>query len=205
MTAKTITLANKFIERASILDSTRSKMEALLAAGNIGISDIEQVYAGLYLDIFTDFEAMIEDLFIGLLSGQLYSQTHTVSRNVKVKPASMAQKVLFADRTYLDWLPYNERTIPRAKLYFDNGMPFTVLNATDTSKLSEYYTIRNALAHKSNSALKKFQNIISSFALLPHEKFPSGYLRSKPYSPSTQTQYQIAVLELEGIAKRLCA
>ena len=108
-------------------------------------------------------------------------------------------------RPYLDWLPYKDQTIPRARNYFNDGKPFTLLTPSQESNLDDYCTIRNALAHKSDSARTKFQRLISGLPLLPHEKSPAGYLRSRPYSMSKQTQYEIAVLELANIANVICS
>ena len=192
----TNSLAVTFVSRSRALEKTRSKMEALLGAGYIGLADIEQVYVGLYLDIFTEFEATIENLFLGLLTGSLYSRTYFIRRQAKIKPVSMTRQVIFMGRSYLDWLPYREQTIPRARNYFDDGKPFTLLTSSQESNLDDYCTIRNALAHKSDSARTKFQRLINALPLLPHEKSPAGYLRSRPYSTSKQTQYEIAILEL---------
>jgi len=190
--------------RGKALEKTRSKMETLLSAGHVEVSDIEQVYVGLYLDIFTEFEATIENLFLGLLTGSFYSRTYSIRRQAKIQPVSMTRQVIFMGRQYLDWLPYKERTIPRAMRYFDDGRPFTLLTSTQRSNLDDYCTIRNALAHKSISATTKFQALIGGLPLLPAQRSPAGYLRSTPYSASQQTQYQIAVLELADIVNVLC-
>jgi len=201
----TSSLTNKFVTRSVELEKTRSRMEGRLATGHIELSDIHLVYAGLYLDIFTEFESMIEDLFIGLLSGQLHSKCYNIKRRVKMQPSSMVQEVLFAGKSYLDWLPYKARTVNRASIFFDNGKPFTLLLEQQIANLDNYHAIRNALAHRSASAINKFENVISGMTLLPQEKSPPGYLRSKPYASSTQTQYEIATIELVSIARRLCA
>lgn len=201
----TTRLVDKLITRSQELERTRSKIENLLTVGYIELNDIEQVYAGLYLDIFTEFEAMIEDLFFGLLSGSLYSRQYKIERKVRIQPVSMTRQVISGDRSYLDWFPYRERTIPRAKNFFDVGEPFTLLVSSQEENLDNYYTIRNALAHKSETAYIKFQKIIDGLTLLPQERSPAGYLRSRPYAASPQTQYEIAVLELETIAKLLCS
>lgn len=205
MPRPTSSLAATFILRNRELEQTRSKMETLLSAGHIEVADIEQVYVGLYLDIFTGFEATIEDLFLGLLTGSLYSRARSIRRKAKIKPVSMTREVISVGRQYLDWLPYKDQTIPRAMRYFDGGKPFTLLASTQKSNLDDYCIIRNALAHKSDSARTRFQGLISGLPLLPHEKSPAGYLRSKPYSWSQQTQYEIAVLELANIANVLCS
>jgi hypothetical protein len=201
----TNSLAITFVSRGLLLEKTRSKMETLLSAGHVALADLEQVYVGLYLDIFTEFETTIENLFLGLLTGSLYSRTYSIKRQAKIQPVSMTRQVIFMGRPYLDWLPYRDQTIPRAKNYFDDGKPFTLLTNSQELNLNDYCTIRNALAHKSDSAKIKFQKLISGLPLLPHEKSPAGYLRSRPYSTSRQTQYEIAVLELANIVKVLCS
>ena len=197
-------LADKFIVHTQELEKTRSKMEALFTGGQVDFIDIEQVYSGIYLDIFTEFEITIENLFLGLLSGSLYSRKIPIKRKAKIQSVSMTQQIVFGDRQYLDWLPYKDKTIPRAEDYFVDGKPFTLLTPAQKSNLDNYCIIRNALAHKSDIAKIKFQRLINGLSLLPREKSPTGYLRSCPYSASTQTQYEIFVWELIGMTKNLC-
>lgn len=205
MPSKTASLAAKFVKHAKALETTRAKMENLVSVGRIGNLDIEQVYAGLFLNIFTEFEALLEDLFFGLLMGKLYSAANPIRRKVRISPAEMCEEIVFAEKNYLDWLPFDDHTLPRAKRFFHNGEPFNLLNPTQVSNLKEYHLIRNAGAHKSKIARKRFNNIIRQLTLLPQERTPTGYLRSKPSAITNQTQYEIAVLELENIARRLCA
>jgi hypothetical protein len=179
-------------------------MENLLITGQISLEDIEQVYTGLYLDIFTEFEAVIETLFLGLLSGSLYSKRLTIQRKAKVQPVSMTRPVVFGMKSYLDWLPYKDHTLPMAKYFFVDGKPFTLLIASQISDLDDYHVIRNAMAHKSDYASSKFQKVIEGLPLLPMEKSPAGYLRSKPYAGSSQTQYEIAVLQLQNMVMIIC-
>jgi hypothetical protein len=200
----TQSLATEFIRRTNILEASRAKMENLFTAGHIAQTDIEQVYAGLFLNTFSEFEALIEDLFLGLLMSKLYSKTYTIIKRARITPVTLTQEIVFNGRYYLDWLPYDNFTLPRAKRYFVNGEPFKQLDEIQKKSLTDYHMIRNAIAHKSDSAQKKFQNLISGLTLYPHEKSPSGYLRSRPRGTG-QTQYEVAVIELEVIARKLCA
>lgn len=69
MAGKTITLCRQFKFQIQLLEATRQKMEHLYSAGQISEDDIDHVYSGLFLDLFTEFERLIEELFLGLLSG----------------------------------------------------------------------------------------------------------------------------------------
>lgn len=193
MAGKTTTLAQRFNRQVSSLEATRQKTESLFSRNELNADDIEHVYSGLFIDVFTEIEALIEALFIGLLAGTLYS------------PSTETRNIVFGGRSCLDWLPYKNDTLKRAKLYFHGPEPFDILNPTEKSNLRFYHIIRNALAHKSEKAMREFNNLIAGFPLLPHEKRPGGFLRSRPSSASPQTQFEIAVLELRVIAGKICA
>ena len=53
--------------RFTTLDQTRRKVEGLFAGGDLGIRATERMYEALYLNLYTAFEAFLEDLFVGLL------------------------------------------------------------------------------------------------------------------------------------------
>ena len=196
-------LSLKLSKRANELNVIRKRMERLLVNGALNVTDVEEVYAGIYLDIFTEFEALIESLFLGLVSRELYTVVNPLTLKVVINPASAIRDIVFAGKPYVDWLPYPDHTIPRARIYFDDGKPFTLLSDSHKGDLKNYHLIRNVLAHKSDLATKKFENVISGLPLLPREKTPCGYLRSIP--SGRQTQYEIIVINLQLIANTLCA
>jgi hypothetical protein len=197
-------LARNFIEQAEALESTRVKLEDLLARGEIDLDDIEHVYCGLYLEAFTSFEALLEDLFFGLILGDLISSKSDVVLRVSILPATIAQEIVLAGKSYIEWLPYKENTIRKANIYFQGGYPFTRLEDNDKFSLSRFHSIRNAIGHKSDHARKKFENdVLRSLTLTPRERKPGGFLRSIFRRPS-QTQYQISIEELKAIASKLC-
>ena len=203
MPKKAARLAEHFIRRTSALETTRAKMEALLTTGALNNADIEHVYAGLFLEAFTEFEALVENLFFGLLTGKYYCSSIPIVRNAKITPVAMTKQFVFGTKAYLDWLPLEDHAIPRAKLYLKNGEPFNSLSKPERTSLKNYHLLRNAVAHKSEVAKKKFEQSIGNFTLLPSEKTPIGFLRSKP--SGLQTQHEITILELGAIATRLCS
>ena len=203
MPSHTVRLHEKFEIRTNSIERTRSKMELLISQGHIDIQDIEHLYAGLYMELFTDFESLLENLFFGLYTGSFISPTTTVVRKSKITPISEIQPVIYGGNSYVNWLPYKDHTLKRAKLFFNDGEPFQQLSNSENTKISEYHIIRNAIAHKSPNSLNKFNHIISALALLPRERTPTGYLRSMPQG-SGQTQFEIAIIELKLITQKLC-
>jgi hypothetical protein len=204
MPKKTTGLAKSFSKKLTLLEVTRMRSEALLLAGHLSVDDVEQVYAGLFLDAFTEFEALVENLFVGLFSGTHKSSLLTVRRLFRVLPATKAREVVFEGKIYADWLPFPDCTIPRARRFLHEGEPFSLLDESEKGSLKKYHLLRNAVAHKSASAKEKFEAAIGNPALTLREKTPKGYLRVLPQGKGGLTQYQIAVTELLAIANKLC-
>lgn len=199
------TLHLEFIRKIKELDETRSRFEAAHANGIVTDIDIVQAYAGLYLDLFTEFEALIENLFLGLLSGSVSHGDRLVKRKVKIKPVSEIENVVRGEkRRYLDWLPYKENTVERAKIYFNNGIPFSRLDQIDKDRIHNYQVIRNAIAHKSKKADNAFKQVIEGLTLSPVEETPSGYLRNIPNPSSGHTQLEIIAIYLTTVSNKLC-
>ncbi|MBM4066826.1 MAG: hypothetical protein FJ266_14525 [Planctomycetes bacterium] len=199
-----MSLTLTFRKKVLFLERIRVKFETLLNRGEILNDDIQQAYCGLYLDLFTEFEALLEQLFFGLLEGNYYSSDMLVKKRIKVQPSTMFSEIVFHKRSYLDWLPYSDHTIPRAKLFLDNGYPFTKLSKPQIDRLDDLHKIRNAIAHKSKKAEKDFNNVIINLTLLPSERKPAGFLRSIPSSAAGNTQYEIASGDLLLYSNLLC-
>ena len=204
MPRQTLRLYEQFANQTSSIELTRSKMEDLYIGGNINDSDIEHLYAGLYMEIFTEFESLLEKLFFGLYNGTYVSKTLAIERKSFIKPRAEIQPIIHSGKAYVNWLPYKDHVLKRAKLFFINAKPFSLLTSIEITKISDYHVIRNAIAHKSDNSLNRFNNILTGLPLLPAEKTPTGYLRSKPGGIG-QTQFEIAIIELKLIASKLCA
>jgi hypothetical protein len=180
-------------------------MEGLLRSNHITRADIEAVYAGLFIDAFTEFEALIERLCLGLFEGSLKSSRQPATRLLRVSPPSFARDVLFEGDKYVDWLPLEDRAIPRAKRFLRDGIPFSSLDLASRQALKKAHLLRNALAHRSDAATTNFLLSIGQLTLLPHEKTPSGFLRSQPQGAGSSTQFSIALQTMQSAAMMLCA
>lgn len=198
-------LSKEFAAKLAKLESTRVKVENLLPLGHLSDTDIEVVYAGLFLDAFTEFESLIESLFIGLFDGSLKSKGQPVTRLLRVSPKGAARTVVFGGKSYIDWLPVEDKTIPHAKRFLLDGKPFSLLSQSEKLELKNAHLLRNAIAHKSDAATQGFLRSISQQSLLPHEKSPAGYLRTNPQGIFGLTRFSITMQSLDAIAKKVCA
>jgi len=196
-------LYKEFSSKLALLEKTRNKVEMLLQQNHLDRQEVEAVYTGLFIDAFTEFEALIERLFIGLFDGSLKSLAIPAKRRFKVRHKSFSREVVYEGQKYVDWIPY-DKTIAKAKRFLIDGVPFSILDEIEKDNIKRAHLLRNALAHKSDTATKRFLESINQQALLPHEKTPSGYLRTSPQGSLGLTQFSITINFLSVTAKKLC-
>lgn len=204
MSTVAFTRAAKLIAHLNYLESTRTKTETLMYNGEIVRRDIEQIYKGLYLEVVCSFEHFLEDLFIRLLTGRCRHPSSSVVPRVTFKSSKVARDVVLGGHNYVDWLPYNH-TQQRANAFFRNGLPFTLLESRDKQIIDQICHIRNAIAHQSNHAKKQFDDkVIGTIPITPRDRTPAAFLRSKFRISPVQTRYENLLIEMAGMAIKLC-
>lgn len=170
----------------------------------IGRRDLEHVYGTIFLTAVSSFEALLEELFLGLL-GRTIRASRRVRPRAEFRSAIAVREIVFGGRRYVDWLPYTEYTTKRAKLFFAGGHPFTELVQSDLDTLAKIVKIRNALAHSSTYALETFRNeVVGNKPLLLAERSPAGFLRSTLRVAPVQTRYEHFAAELSSVAYKIC-
>ena len=195
---------NTLVRHLRHIEKTRSKTERLFQKGDLVRRDLEVIYAGLYLEAIASFEDFIEELFIRLLAGIVTHPSRFVVPKITFKSTVTCRKRVYDGRPYVNWLPY-DRTQRRAQEFFQQGLPFTVLDKLDEEKMDRMLCIRNAIAHKSQYAHRKFnREVIDGLLLSSYEKKPVGYLRSYHAISPPQTRYELILFDMVQIARKLC-
>jgi len=178
-------------------------MDNLFRQRAIIMRDIDVVYESLFLRSVTGFEVFLQDQFIDILKGNARYPRTRVSVLITAKTNDALMSILLQGGRYMTWLPFSN-TEDRAKLYLKEGRPFTDLTNGDKSMIGTITTTRNAIAHKSEHAMREFNRIvIGAQALLPRERSPAGYLRSPVRASSATNRFQIYERELARIANAL--
>ena len=145
----------------------------------------------------------MEDLFVGLLAGGI-NPGRNVQPRVTFNSHAVARGVMLGGRAYADWLPYNH-TEKRADAFFRGGRPFSNLDRADKRALERVILIRNAVAHQSRAARKKFlEDVVGTTPLLANERTPAGYLRSVFRLTPAQTRYEEIASTCAMLARKLC-
>lgn len=192
----------EFQDKVRELNRIRLSFENAFTNGSINRFEITKAYAGLYLDLFTEFESLLEKLFIGLLVGDIFHDNRLISRKVKISPKQNAENVIFGGQKYLKWLPYVD-TINRSSIFLVQGKPFTDLSDQDRNHLNKYLVIRHGVAHKSKKTMTEFINLIQGINIPPEDKTPERYLRVVPQG-SGQTQLEIISHDLLRMVHIIC-
>jgi hypothetical protein len=198
-------LSVAYARKLTLLERTRQKIERLYANDDLAKRDAEQVYEALFISSITAFEALLEDLFFGLVMGRLNSTVPGVRCKVSIQSELVAREIALAGNAYLDWLPYS-RTEQRAQLYLARGLPFSRLDDGNKSLLQQCLFVRNAIAHKSRHAIETYQEkVIGTMVLPPRERSPASFLRSQFRSAPNQCRYENYIAHLSQISHILCA
>ena len=204
MPIQSTTLFNSFKYKIDTLNKIREKQENLFNKNLIFRRDIEEVYSAIYIDVLVSLEALIEDLFIGLLTGQISSRHIKTKAKINVKTTKIARDIVYHSRNYFNWLPY-ENTERYAMIFFYKGGPFTLLNKDEKNDLVKCLIIRNAIVHKSNYAVREFnEKILTGLILRPRDKKPSSFLRIQFSINPNLNYYQQYVLKILKIANTIC-
>jgi hypothetical protein len=165
--------------------------------------DIETLYEGLYLSVFTRFEVLLEQLFFGLITGRIDRLSCGAAPRIGIASDRVAREIVLRERSYIDWLPY-KKTEDLARAFLSSGRPFTKLDNGDKSRLATLLVIRHAIAHKSGHAKKTFaEKVLGSTPLPPRERTPAGFLRSQYRITPAQTRFELYMQQMRSIARTI--
>lgn len=204
MAKSSLEIVKSFQKKLISLEHTRKKQEGLFSEKLIAKRDIEEVYAAIFLNAITSFEALIEELFIGMLSRKIRSSNSSVKVRVNTKSPVIARELLLHGKKYIDWLPY-EHTEKVAKIFFTGGRPFTFVTNDKSKHIEKCLAIRHALAHHSRHSVENFKKkVLGELPVMPIERNPKAFLRSQFSASPPTTYYQQLVGELLNIMKILC-
>lgn len=196
-------ISDDYTARLRAFERSRAKLERLLLSGHVTRHDVSLFYEGIFLRTVTAFESLMEELFVGLLTGRIIPGSGVHPR-VTFLSTTVARDVMLGGRAYVDWLPYHH-TDKRATAFFRAGRPFCNLDNAERRSLERMFTIRHAVAHQSRAARSKFEKeVIGAAPLLPTERTPAGFLRSVFRAMPPQTQYEDIAATCALLARKLC-
>lgn len=177
-------------------------MERLAVKGDLTQTDLRRIYGGAVLSFFTYVERSLGRLFLGLLMRRF--ELSGVTPLVEIRSERVARAVLVGASQYIDWLPFDKRTVPLANAFFSGGRPFATVPAQDVKTLERLRIIRNAVAHESSYAERVFKRRLVQSQVLPlSQHTPAGYLRGQHSIGMTRLNYHLA--DVSRIFVEMCS
>lgn len=176
-------------------------IEQLLDEQRIGVREATSICEGQFAVAVAHFEVYLENVFVLYLTGGCPRRVH---RRAAVVSQKAALDVIRMGRPYVDWLPYEKWTTPRAEALFAYGKPFCDLNGTQLGLPEDCRLIRNTVAHRGTHATSSFRNrMLSRGPLLPRERTPGGFLRALYRTNPDQTRFHYLLAGLGSVARAL--
>ena len=157
-------------------DELISKLTRLHYDGILDENEYLETLSGPIMSYFNNFELYIEKLFLGLITSEI-GMASPIAVKFTLTGAdkeSDCRDILAGQSNYIAWMPY-DGTLALSKKVFAQDSPFVNLTQSDKDNLSKIYMARNAIAHGSKYALKKFFNKYSA-PIAYHNHHPTKFL-----------------------------
>jgi hypothetical protein len=194
-------ILQEYHDRLARVRDSRQRMEALFGRRRVTANDVSRMYESLFVHAVTGFERFCERWFFEVVSGRIeYPKSKGYAPRIKRMGYAALRAIVYQTREYLDWLPY-DRTQQRAKNFMGRGGPFCCKEITQTGiqTVGRIYVVRNVIAHSSRHSLTQFKKkVLGGVPLLPRERTPAGFLRSR-LTP-TETRFEAYLGELAKLS-----
>ncbi len=129
-----------------------------------------------FVRVHAAWESFLESCFIAYMLGVQTTSGFTPPRYVFPNDEQHALNIVLGGREYFPWTApsaVREQSI----LYFEDGQPFRQVLDSTTIELQEINTLRNAVVHRSQGAVEKFQSLVRDKILTaPPDISPARFL-----------------------------
>lgn len=156
-----------------------------------------------FFRVFSAWEAFLEEAFILYMLGQQAPRGRKIQRYGFPPNEGAAYEWVADGRDYAKWSP--DHVKPRAKRLFKDGRPFEAALSSHHNLLFQVKTVRNAIAHDSASARKKFEDLVrNELTAVPHSATPGSFLLTiKPRETPPITFLEFYFKEIKRVADRI--
>ncbi|WPU66523.1 hypothetical protein [Peredibacter starrii] len=197
-------LSTQLTNKLKALERVRQRAELQYQKKKIFKSDLEYMYAGIFIKMTNHFEVFLENLYFGHMTNSLKGSSAPVKTFYSFKNRNLAFKIVKGEQPFIKWMPF-ENLVQMSQIHFKSEFPFRLLTQADKEILNRISTIRNAIAHTSPASIEKLEKkILNQTRLKPHERNAIGYLRSSYTITPLTSRYQELSDAMSVIAQKLC-
>jgi hypothetical protein len=153
--------------------------------------------------MYKSWESLLEECTLAFMCGRLRCDGAIVAAYTSSRDEEWARKAMYQERPYLEWTDF-DRVVSRW------GALFVGPNALETairpakSELKQMNTIRNAIAHSSVAAMRKFNDLVQGqFGGRRRLRRPSEFLREVWPQDANLTYFDRYADVLETVGTRV--
>ena len=166
-------------------------MEAAFGLRQILVTDVELVYCSSFLAVCSQWEGLLESVLYEAVCGT-DSQMLKNARQVSVKSREhLTNILLFGSKAYVS-MSNVKKAEELMALFVKEGRPISLISERNRTLLGQAQIIRNAIAHDSNFAKRKFKESVPGVFSLPSSKrSPGAFLRHEFREQPRQRRYEL--------------
>jgi len=142
---------------------------------NLSSKHKETIVEWAFVNLHAEWENFLENCFVTYMLGDRTDSGYAPVRYIFPKDELHALGIILAGRDFFQWTkPIRVRD--QSMLCFENGEPFRSI-LESTIELNEMTIIRNAIVHKSATAMDKFKTLVrDKLKTLPSAMTPGVFL-----------------------------
>ncbi len=114
-----------------------------------------------FLQLFKGWESLLEECTLAFMCGRLRVDGRQVQNDINISTELIARKVLYASRAFVEWTDV-EHVLDRWNYLFTSANMLTVALRPSKPALKQMTAVRNAIAHSSPTAGKKFLEVVQN-------------------------------------------
>jgi hypothetical protein len=154
-----------------------------------------------FLQMFKSWESLLEECTVSYLCGRLRCDGTIIKCDAVIRSEELARSLLYQDRAFVEWTDI-DRVVERwSKMFSANNLLEGAVRGAK-AELRQLTTVRNAIAHASPSAEKKFTKLIrDQFGGARKLRRPASFLTEQYPQDTSKTFFDrySDVIETAGV------
>ena len=195
--------ATRFVRGVGRYRNCCVRIEDAIYQGRLTVTDVELVYCASFLSVCSKWEVFLEEILYETICGEPSRFSSNQRYVTFTNRQTLTNVLLFPGRSYLS-IPNLTRAEELAELFIKNGRPISAVSEENKIMLKQAINIRNAIAHASVFARRKFRESVPGVDALPTRKrLPGAFLRHEFRQHPRQRRYEIYFVAYQSAANEI--
>jgi hypothetical protein len=170
---------------------------------NLSIKQRDFIVEWAFVGVHAAWERFLESSFIAYMLGVKTASGFAPLRYVFPNDKRHALEIVLGGREYFPWTA-PEAVRRQSILCFEDGQPFREILESTTNELQEINTLRNAIVHRSHSAVEKFKSLVRDKMLtIASDVGPANFLLTVKSGTARRTYFSYYCNKLKIVANKI--